>query len=251
MQVQPATSSLAAPGRRPGRRARPTLDRERIVTAALELIDASGVESLSMRSLGKHLGFEAMALYRHVEGREDLLEAVVGRLMSDLQLPQGTSSWQDYIEQVAHQVRALAHRHPRAFPLVATRHPAAPWLRPPMRSLAVVEHFLSTLRQQGWPPPAAVEAYQAFSSFLLGYLLLEAANAGASAAPPDVTLDEGAGLGGGGPHPGTDAGTELQDYPAVQELRPLLEKDRSDAEFAAGLASLLTRLATRLQASTS
>lgn len=200
-----------------------------------------------MRSLGKHLGYEAMALYRHVDGREDLLEAVVDHLMSDLRLPQDPSTWQDYLEQVAHQIRVLARRHPRAFPLVATRHPAAPWLRPPLRSLEVVEHFLTTLRGLGWPPSAAVEAYQAFSSFLLGYLLLEAANAGASTAPPDAPLDEGQGGNGAGPRRGKDADADMTAYPTVLELRPLLEQDRGDAEFETGLASLLDRLATRLQ----
>ena len=242
MQAHPATPTAAAPGRRPGRRGRPALDRDRIITAALELIDETGVEALSMRSLGKHLGFEAMALYRHVEGREDLLEAVVDRLMSGLELPPDPGTWQEYLKVVAHQVRGLAQQHPRAFPLVATRHPAAPWLRPPLRSLDVVEHFLSTLRAQGWSPTGAVEAYQAFSSFLLGYLLLEAANAGAPTGPPDAPLDEGQSRTGTGPAVGHDSDTDLSGYPTVRELRPYLEEDRTDAEFAAGLASVLDRL---------
>lgn len=215
------------------------------MTAALDLIDDFGVEALSMRSLGKYLGYEAMALYRHVDGREDLLEAVVDHLMSSLRLPADPDTWQDYLEQLAHQVRALANEHPRAFPLVATRHPAAPWLRPPLRSLVVVEHFLSTLRAHGWGPSAAVEAYQAFSSFLLGYLLLEAANAGASTAPPQAPVDEGQGKASPDPSPGRDDDADLSHYPTLLELRPHLEQDHSEAEFMTGLASVIDRLTLR------
>ena len=86
----------------------------------------------------------AMALYRHVNGREDLLEGVVDRLVSTLQIDPGHSmepldGWQAFLQWMAHNVRRLALEHPNAFPLVATRHPAAPWLRPPLRSLRVVE----------------------------------------------------------------------------------------------------------------
>src|SRR3712207_7852932 len=54
-------------------------------------------------------------------------------------------TWQGYLQGLAHAVRRIAIEHPAAFPLVATRHPAAPWLRPPLRSLELVEDFLSTL----------------------------------------------------------------------------------------------------------
>ncbi len=62
---------------------------------------------------------------------------------------------------------------PQVFPLIATRPPAAPWLRPPLRSLRWMESFLSTLHSCGFADDAAVAAYRGFSSFLLGHLLLE------------------------------------------------------------------------------
>ena len=56
---------------------RPTgLDRERILQAAIDFIDESGLAALTMRRLGASLGVEAMALYRYVPGREDLLDGV-------------------------------------------------------------------------------------------------------------------------------------------------------------------------------
>ena len=72
---RPVAGPPARRARRP-RVDRPHLDRDTIVRAALEILDEGGIDALSMRSLGRHLGYEAMALYRHVDGREDILEAV-------------------------------------------------------------------------------------------------------------------------------------------------------------------------------
>src|ERR1700712_3738482 len=127
-----------------------TLDRPTIVRAALTFIDRDGAQSLTMRALGQELGVGAMALYRYVSGREDLLEAVVAELLDgvrrdiDIEL---TRTWQGYLISLAHAIRRIAIDHASAFPLVATRHPAAPWLRPPLRSLELVEDFLRTLKQ--------------------------------------------------------------------------------------------------------
>ncbi len=150
-----------------------------------------------MRRLGTELGVEAMSLYRYVAGRDDLLEGMVQQMVGQLHLGPGGGrpgpgdGWQAYLQWLAHGVRALARDHPQVFPLIATRHPAAPWLRPPLRSLRVVEDFLSTLVARGFSDEGAVAAYRAFSSFLLGHLLLEAAMVGSRTAPAVTPADEG------------------------------------------------------------
>ena len=148
-----------------------------------------------MRSLAQELGVEAMSLYRYVHGREDLLEGVValvmGGLLSSLD-DELSEHWQGFLQTVAHEVRSISIDHPKAFPLVATRHPAAPWLRPPLRSVEVVDAFLSTLLAHGFTDEQAVNAYRSFSSFLLGQLLLESAVRGAETGPVEEPLDEGA-----------------------------------------------------------
>ena len=162
-----------------------------IVQSALRAIDREGAQGLTMRGLGQDLGVEAMSLYRYVSGREDLLEAVVAHLLDGLQLEidgQLAETWQGYLQTLAHQVRRIAVEHPAAFPLIATRHPATPWLRPPLRSLELVEEFLSTLSSHGLSDHQVVAAYRAFSSFLLGHLLLEVAARGAQTSPVEVPL---------------------------------------------------------------
>ncbi|MGC5223825.1 TetR/AcrR family transcriptional regulator C-terminal domain-containing protein [Micromonospora sp. DT81.3] len=220
------------------------LSRELIVETALAQIDRSGAQGLSMRSLAQELGVEAMSLYRYVHGREDLLEGVVALLMGDL-----TSSldeelaehWQGFLQTVAHQVRRIAIEHPKAFPLVATRHPAAPWLRPPLRSVEVVNTFLSALLGHGFTDEQAVDAYRSFSSFLLGQLLLESAVRGAETGPVEEPLDEG-----GATIPEGDGQLSLEVAPEVLRLRPLLSQDRSDEEFEVSLEVLLDRLSQQL-----
>lgn len=216
------------------------LSRELIIATALSRIDRSGLQGLSMRSLAQELGVEAMSLYKHVHGREDLLEGIVASLMGNLTKSlddELAEHWQGYLQTVAHQVRQIAIDHPRAFPLVASRHPAAPWLRPPLRSVEVVNMFLAALIDHGFTDAQAVDAYRSFSSFLLGQLLLESAVRGASTGPVDEPLDEG-----GADIPEQDGQIGLDDAPEVRRLRPLLSEDRSDEEFEVSLEALLDRL---------
>lgn len=216
------------------------LDRETIVQAALDSIDRNGAQGLSMRKLGQDLGVEAMSLYRYVSGREDLLEAVVASLLQNVERRVDDSfreTWQGYLQALAHAVREIAESHPAAFPLVATRHPAAPWLRPPLRSLELVEDFLSTLTHFGFTDEQAVGTYRSFSSFLLGNLLLESAVRGAETSPVEEPLDEGhASI------PERDGRVDLSGSPTVARFRPLLSEDRSDEEFEISLETLLDRM---------
>jgi TetR/AcrR family tetracycline transcriptional repressor len=216
------------------------LDRDAVVRAALRSIDEHGAQGLTMRGLGQELGVEAMSLYRYVSGREDLLEAVIAMLLEDLrnELDEELGqTWQGYLQTMAHAIRQIAVQHPKAFPLVATRHPAAPWLRPPLRSLELVEDFLSALSGHGFTDDQVVDTYRSFSSFLLGTLLLESAMRGAETSPVEVPLDEGDAT-----VPEEDGRVDLSANPTVTRLRTKLSADRSDEEFEVSLETLLDRL---------
>jgi TetR/AcrR family transcriptional regulator, tetracycline repressor protein len=227
---------------RAGRGRRP-LSRELIIDTAIDFVDRHGLTALTMRRLGKQLGVEAMSLYRYVNGREDLLEGIVDRMVAELHLNRGSeelppdTGWQAYLQWLAHAVRALAREHPNLFPLIATRHPAAPWLRPPLRSVRVVEDFLATLIARGFSDARAVMAYRAFSSFLLGYMLLEASVRGAQSAPPGEPLDEG-----DSDVPGADQKLDLDRFPHIRRLEDQLSEDHAGEEFEQALEDLLDRL---------
>lgn len=232
-----ADAALVA-GRPPPSRARP-LDRERILNAAIESIDDQGLPGLTMRRLGERLGVEAMALYRYVHGKEELLDGVVEVLIDSMRVDDDVidapqDGWQDFVQRLAHGVRRVALAHPRAFPLVASRPPEAPWLRPPLRSLSWVEAFLAGLKAEGFTDAAAVASYRAFSSFLLGHLLLEVSTLGADVGPLDVVEED--------PEP-----EGLTAYPLVKRLRRALSTDTAAIEFEETLEDLLNRMAVARQ----
>src|SRR5262245_20084550 len=159
------------------------LDRQRILDAAVRFIDQSGLRTLTMQRLGAFLGVEGMALYRYVPGREALLdgvvETVVDELFSDPDVHlEAHAGWVDYLQALAHGLRRIALAHPEVFPLVATRPPAAPWIRPPLRSLRWIESLLEVMTEAGFSDENAAAVYRAFSSFLLGHLLLEVSSYG-------------------------------------------------------------------------
>jgi AcrR family transcriptional regulator len=213
------------------------LDRRRVLGAAIEFIDRHGLEALTMRRLGAHLGVEAMALYRYVAGRDQLLDGVVETVIDELYGDPdvhlaASHGWQDYLQRLAHGVRRIALAHPEVFPLVASRPPAAPWVRPPLRSLRWVESFLTALIGSGFTEAAAVAAYRAYSSFLLGHLLLEVSQKGVRISTEDRP---------DGVHE-VAAATDLSEYPTVVRLEPLLSLDESAAEFEEALEDLLERL---------
>jgi TetR/AcrR family transcriptional regulator, tetracycline repressor protein len=222
---------------------RAPLSRDRIVAAAIAFVDRKGLAALTMRRLGTELGVEAMSLYRYVAGRDDLLEGMVEQMVDRLHLDPGSErtgpgdSWQAYLQWLAHGVRAIAREHPQVFPLIATRHPAAPWLRPPLRSLQVVEDFLSTLVARGFTDDRAVAAYRAFSSFLLGHLLLEAAMLGTREVP---AVDPGEETRSTAPTAGCDV--DLRQFPLLRRLEDRLSEDHATAEFERALEDLLDRL---------
>ncbi len=221
----PATGSAGGRGQ---------LDKGRILRAAVAMIDDEGLHHLTMRRLGGYLGVEAMALYHYVPGREALLdgivETVIDQLYDDPEVHVTTVDWQDYLQRLSHGVRRVALAHPKVFPLIATRPSAAPWVQPPLRSLRWMESFLENLHRCGFSDASSVAAYRAFSSFLLGHLLLEVSARGADIGP----IEE--------PDPGTPQKSDLDGYPRLMKLESELSQDHGAAEFEESLESLLDRL---------
>jgi AcrR family transcriptional regulator len=211
-----------------------TADRRTVLLAAVALIDQHDLRYVTLPRLGAHLGVEGSALYRHVHSRDDLLDGIVELLIDeycgDLAVPTTTNNWQGYLQGLAHGVRQIALAHPRIFPLIATAPPAAPWLRPALRSVRWTESFLSTMHDFGFTDRASIAAYRAFTSFLLGHLLLD-------------VFAEGTDI--GRVHPAGPSNTGMTDtsrYPRLKRLEAELSQDHSAEEFEIALEALLDRL---------
>lgn len=220
------------------RQPRKRLSQALVLNGAVALIERDGARALSMRALGRELDVEAMALYRYVPNFDALLDAVVNRVVDamlddPMMQSQPDDDWRAFLSQQAHGVRSIAVGQPQLFPLIATRTPSAPWIRPPLRSLRWIEEFLAGLLERGFADAGAAAAYRSFASFLLGHLLHEVSARGVDTGPVAESDVEA-------PHEGT-AG-ELAAYPAVSRLAQQLAEDHADEEFQASLTSLLDRL---------
>lgn len=92
---------------------RDTLTREQIVKAAVELLDAEGLEGLNMRLLGSRLGSAATAVYWHVGSKENLIALAGDQAWSELPLPDLTVvDWRTAATQLATELHAMLLRHP-------------------------------------------------------------------------------------------------------------------------------------------
>lgn len=138
---------------------RGALNRDRIVEAALELIDSEGLAAMSARQLAARLGCKAMSLYNHIASMDDLLDGIVDRLLASAlhsTLPEGD------IMAGASAYLALAERHPDAFILVATRV----WRGPNAKAAALV--FVSYFHAMGCDTEDALRHARVLGAYLNG-----------------------------------------------------------------------------------
>ena len=133
------------------------------------LADREGPDALTMRRLGRELGVEGMAVYGYFASKDELLGAVAGRVLSELELVlDPAASWQERVRAVVRGWAGLRDRHPGGFPLLYKRRG---WASEEFRP---VEEILDALGGAGLPPERAVLAYHALVWMLDGILLAAA-----------------------------------------------------------------------------
>lgn len=148
---------------------RTQLSRTTILNEAMRLVDRDGPSGLTMRALGNALGVEAMSLYHHVHGREELLDGLSEIMVARLPNASPDRPWQDAVRAFATGIRRIALRHPAAFQLVGMRPLATDGVLRPVGTL------LTRLRQAGLTAEASVAAYRLIASFARGFALAEIA----------------------------------------------------------------------------
>ncbi len=97
---------------RSGRGPRPAYSRADIAAAAVRIADAEGLDAVSMRRVAAELGCGTMSLYNYVPRKEDLYELMVDAAGGEHELWEPSGDWRADMLRVAHQSRALMHRHP-------------------------------------------------------------------------------------------------------------------------------------------
>jgi AcrR family transcriptional regulator len=146
---------------------RVALTRERIVDAAAAVADAGGLAAVSMRSVGKQLGVEAMSLYHHIAGKEQLLDELVDWIFRRVELPQPDAGWRDGMRARAHSAREVFAAHPWSLALVESRRAAGPAI------LAHHDAVLGILRRGGFSVQAAAHAFSVIDAYVYGFVLTE------------------------------------------------------------------------------
>jgi len=144
------------------------LTRERALSTAVELADANGIGSLSMRKLAQALGIEAMSLYHHVANKDDILDGMVDMVFGEIDLPTEDMDWRTAMRTRATSARAALMRHPWAIAIMGSR--SAPG------SLTLRHHdaVIGACRRAGFAVDMAVHAFSLLDSYIYGFVLQEA-----------------------------------------------------------------------------
>ncbi|TQL23402.1 TetR/AcrR family transcriptional regulator [Streptomyces sp. SLBN-134] len=124
---------------RTGRGPRPAYTRADIAAAAVRIADAEGLDAVSMRRVAAELGCGTMSLYNYVPRKEDLYELMVDAVGGEHELWEPAGDWRADMVRVAHQSRALMHRHPWLPRLMSPVYGFSP------NSLRYLEHCLACL----------------------------------------------------------------------------------------------------------
>jgi AcrR family transcriptional regulator len=148
---------------------RPQIDRAAVVDAAMMLADESGLEAVTMHAVAQRLGVTPMALYRHVDGKQALLDGMVERLLTSYPLPPADAPWAGRLTAMADGIRSTAKQHPAVFPLLLTRPAATPGAR------TVRDYVQAALREAGLTAADAARAERLISTAVLGFAASEAA----------------------------------------------------------------------------
>lgn len=201
------------------------LTRQRVLEAALHLIDQEGLEGFSMRKLGAVLGVEAMSLYNHVESKQAMFDGVIELLIVQDPSPMPPDATpREELWAFAHAFRDVLRAHPRVLPLVATSP-----LRTPA-TLVVLDRLLQTVQRAQITGVQAIYALQCLVGFIIGHTLL------GTGTPLVADLE-----------PGPNGPTVWQQFPAEQyptlhTLLPTITQWSADREFDFGLQALFQSL---------
>ena len=142
---------------------RTPLTKERVLDAAIELADRDGIDGLSMRRLGQELGVEAMALYRHVRDKEDLLDGAVEAVIAGIETPPPSDDWKRSMRDLALASRRHMLSHPWAPALIVKRTTVGP------ATLRHIDLVLGILSGAGFSIDMAHHALHVLGSRVFGF----------------------------------------------------------------------------------
>jgi AcrR family transcriptional regulator len=149
------------------------LSRDLVLDAAVALVDADGLDALSMRKLGAALDVEAMTLYHYVPNKAALLDGLVEWVLGHTAAPAlDALPWDEMLRRFAQALRATLLGHPGVLPLFFTRPAVTP------QTLRAVERGLRVLTEAGFALGRALDMINALNIFVVGHAMAEVGTAG-------------------------------------------------------------------------
>lgn len=146
---------------------RPTLTKSAIIGAALSLADTDGLESLSMRRLATELSVKAMSLYNHVSNRDEIVDALVERVIEEMGAPDLSLPWNTAIRAQGHATHDALLRHPWASLAIMSRMNIGP------ARFRYVDRMIGCFLNAGFSIPDADYAMNTVESYIYGFTLQE------------------------------------------------------------------------------
>lgn len=198
------------------------LSRERIVEAAMDMIDEGGESAFSMRKLAARLGVDPMAIYHYHKSRRALLHDVLERFLAACDLPEPGADWRDDLRALCAAIRALARAHPGVFRLYELYED---WVRAEHR---IAEAFHAVLMRAGFGEDETVRAARLLITYTEAFAVDEVSG---WLAP--MSEKEGAAL-------RRSLGDD--EHPVTRRLLPQMTRIDPDADFAFGLGIIIRGL---------
>jgi AcrR family transcriptional regulator len=217
-----------------GSASKSSLSRDLVLSTALELVDAEGLDALTMRRLGQELRRDPMSLYRYAANRAAVLDGVTEMVLNELAIFPDDPDWQAQLRRIGHDLRLLALRHPNVVPLLVTRPLSTPLGLRPLGTLRPLEQILGLLIEAGFTPSDALHVYRAYYGFLYGHLLNELQEYIVDPEENEAILRLGLHR------------LPAKDFPHLRALGPVLADYDGAAELDQGLSILLSGLAAQL-----
>lgn len=146
---------------------RPPLTPQRIIDAAARVADASGLTGVSMRSVGRELGVEAMSLYHHVASKDAMLDGLADWVFERIDTPSASGPWRPEMEQRAHSARTVLAAHPWGLGLIESRRSPGP------ATLRHHDAVIGCLRGSGFTVALAAHAFSVLDAYVYGFVLTE------------------------------------------------------------------------------
>jgi TetR/AcrR family transcriptional regulator, tetracycline repressor protein len=218
------------------------LTRERIVEAALHIMDEEGLDAVSMRRVAREVGVEAMSLYHHVRDKEDLLDGVCALVMCDFRYPDEDRPWIEVARDGAREWRRVLREHPNVIALWAERQ------RPmtELEALMPMEFALRVITRAGMDPREGVLVFNVIGGYIMGVVMMEVgAMFSAGTARGGKTVDLGA-VHAKLPEEELAPFLPAEQLPCLVAAMPHLAECDPDEQFDYGLDLLLAGIEARV-----